>query len=258
MQSLEGKVAWITGAGTGIGEAGALALAEEGMVVALTGRRPEPLRKVAEAVRGAGAEAMVLPLDVGDKDAVRSAFAAIDDAHGRVDVLINNAGINIAQRRFHQLTPESWDKVVQIDLNGAFYCIHAVLPGMRARKDGLVINVSSWAGKHTSYVSGTVYNAAKHAMVAMSANLNMEEGRNGIRSCTICPAEVATPILDGRPVPVGPEERARMLQPEDLGETIRFVARMPARACVNEILISPAWNRSHLGYPDFRPPWPPE
>ena len=128
-----------------------------------------------------------------------------------------------------------------------FYCCHAVLPGMRERKDGLIINVSSWAGRYASTLTGPGYNATKHAVVALTESINMEECANGIRATSILPGEVATPILEKRPVPPTPEVRARMLQPEDLGATILYVATLPPRACVNELIISPTWNRFYLG-----------
>ena len=248
LQSLGGKVAWITGAGTGIGEAAALALAREGSKVVLSGRRREPLDATAAQIQQAGGDAMVAPLDVSDQAAVKTAADKIKQQYGRLDILFANAGINVPKRRWADVTPEGWNDVVAIDLNGAFYCIHAVLPMMREQKDGLIINLASWAGRHVSYLSGAAYTAAKHGMVAMSQSINMEEFRNGIRSCALCPAEVATPILDKRPIPVSAEDRAKMLQPEDLAETVLYIARMPASVCVNEILISPTWNRSYLGY----------
>ena len=258
LRSLEGKVAWVTGAGTGIGRGGAEALAEAGMTVVLSGRRPAPLQETAEAIAAAGGKAEVAPLDIADQAAVAACFADIEERHGRLDVLVNNAAVNIKERRWHQLTPESWEHLVDIDLNGIFYCVHAVLPTMRAQKDGLIINISSWAGRFASYVSGPAYSTLKHAVVAMTQTLNMEEGRNGIRASVVCPAEVATPILDNRPVQVSDEEKAKMLQPEDLGETIRFLAALPPRVSLAEVLIAPTWNRNYLGSPDMRPPWPPE
>ena len=133
----------------------------------------------------------------------------------------------------------------------AFYCTQAVLGSMRAHKDGVVINISSWAGKYTSAMVGAAYNGSKHAVVSLTETINMEECVNGIRACAICPAEVATPILDRRPVPPSPEERAKMLQPADLGETILWVAQQPAHVCVNEITISPTWNRIYVGGADM-------
>jgi NADP-dependent 3-hydroxy acid dehydrogenase YdfG len=118
---------------------------------------------------------------------------------------------------------------------------------MRSRKDGLIINISSWAGRYASVLTGPAYNATKRAVIAVTESINMEECTNGIRATSILPGEVATPILEKRPVPPSPEERARMAQPEDFGAAILFVASLPARTCVNELIISPTWNRFYLG-----------
>lgn len=253
MGKLAGKVAWVTGGGTGIGRAGAEALAAAGARVAVSGRRPEPLEDAARAITAAGGEAMALPLDVMDADGVAAAAASIAKAFGDVDILVCSAGLNVGKRRYHEMSVADWHLVIDANLNGVYHCIHAVLPAMRKQRDGLLITISSWAGRHNSYIAGGAYGAAKHAVSAMSATINIEEGRYGIRSCCIEPAEVATEILDRRPVPVSAEERARMLQPEDLGATIRFVAEMPAHVCVNDILISPTWNRAYIGGPDHYP-----
>ncbi len=246
MRDLSGKVAWITGAGSGIGEAGATALAKAGMKVVLSGRRADLLNAVAARITDAGGEAAVEPVDVSDRHAVAAVAAGIGDRFGRLDILVNSAGINVKERLWKDLTPEKWDQVIRTDLDGAFYCTHAVLPMMRAQKDGLIIQIASWAGRFDEYLTGAAYNAAKHAQVSMTATLNKEEFANGIRGCSICPGEVATPILDSRPVPVSDDEKALMLQSQDLGETILFVARMDPRVCVNEILISPTHNRLYF------------
>jgi len=246
VRNLTGKVAWITGAGSGIGESGALMLAEAGMKVILSGRRAELLKPLADSINQGGGEAVVEPVDVSDQAAVAAVADRIEADFGRLDILVNSAGINVKERMWKDLTPEKWDQVVGINLDGAFYCTHAVLPMMRAQKDGLIIQISSWAGRFNEYLTGAAYNAAKHAQVSMTATLNREEFANGIRGCSICPGEVATPILDNRPVPVTDEEKAQMLQSEDLGETILFVAQMDPRVCVNEILISPTLNRLYF------------
>jgi NADP-dependent 3-hydroxy acid dehydrogenase YdfG len=162
---------------------------------------------------------------------------------GRLDILVNNAGSNITARRWDQLTPQGIDQVIGTNLSAAFYCAAAALRPMRQQKDGVLIHTASWAGKYISPLSGPAYTAAKHAVVAMSQTINMEDYVNGIRSTAILPAEVATPILDTRPVPPSLEERAKMLQPEDLGALILFVATRPASVCLNEVVISPTWNR---------------
>jgi NADP-dependent 3-hydroxy acid dehydrogenase YdfG len=242
MSQLQGKVAWITGGGSGIGLAGGLELARAGAHVVISGRSKETLAAAEKQIKAAGS-AEAIALDVSSKEDVARVAAKI----GRVDILINSAGINSPRRNFHNVSLESWDQIVAINLSGMFYCVHAVLPGMRGRKDGLIINVSSWAGRYASTLTGPGYNATKHAVVALTESINMEECANGIRATSVLPGEVATPILEKRPVPPTPEVRAKMLQAEDLGKTILFVASLPARACVNEIIISPTWNRFYLG-----------
>jgi NADP-dependent 3-hydroxy acid dehydrogenase YdfG len=242
MAGLQGKVAWITGGGSGIGLAGGVELARAGAHVIISGRNEETLALALREVKAAGSGEAV-PLDVSSKEDVARAAARI----GRVDILVNSAGINSPRRNFHNVSLEAWDQIVAINLSGMFYCVHAVLPGMRSRRDGLIINISSWAGRYASTLTGPGYNATKHAVVALTESINMEECAHGIRATSVLPGEVATPILEKRPVPPTPEVRARMLQAEDLGKTILFVASLPARACVNEIIISPTANRFYLG-----------
>ena len=246
--SLEGKTAWITGAGSGIGRAAVTALVKAGVKVGLSGRRHEPLKETLAAIQSLNGEGILAPVNVADSEAVK-----IRAELGEIDILVNSAGLNLPKRRYSEMGVGDWQMVIDVNLNGAYNCIYAVLPHMRDRGDGLIINVSSWAGRHDSYVAGPAYGASKHAMSSMTATINLEEGRNGIRCCSLEPAEVATEILDRRPIPVADIERARMLQPDDLGETIRFIAEMPAHVCLNEVLISPTWNRSHMGGSDWFP-----
>jgi NADP-dependent 3-hydroxy acid dehydrogenase YdfG len=246
MSTLKGKVAWITGAGTGIGLAGAQALAQAGAVVVMSGRRAEVLASEAGKIRTGGGKAEVEPLDVSDPAAVKKTAESILSHHGRVDIVLNSAGLNTTNRYWKNQTIEGWKEVVGINLDGSYYTTHAVLLSMRANKDGLIINVSSWAGVFHPKLTGAAYNASKHAVTAMTETINMEECANGIRACAICPAEVATPIMDRRPVPPSAEDRARMLQPKDLGDTIRFIAELPAHVCINQLIISPTWNRMYI------------
>jgi len=246
MSKLAGKVAWVTGAGSGIGRASAIALALDGATVVLTGRRKEPLDEVAAEIVKAGGKAVAEPADAGDAKAVQAVADRIKARLGRLDILFNNAGLNVALRNWDQLTAEGVDTTIDGNLRSAFYCTLAALPMMRAQKDGLIIHTSSWAGRYVSLVSGAAYSAAKHAMLAMSESINQQECLNGIRSCCLCPAEVATPILDKRPVPVSAEQRARMIQPEDMAAIVLFVSHMPASVVLNEILVSPRYNRGYV------------
>jgi NAD(P)-dependent dehydrogenase (short-subunit alcohol dehydrogenase family) len=245
---LSGKVAWITGGGSGIGLAGAEELVKAGARVVISGRTEKTNREAEKKLKALG-DAEAVQLEVSDKNAVFAAAAGIEKRHGRIDILVTSAGTNISgpRRNFKTMSAEGWDEVVAINLNGLFYCCLAVIPGMRARKDGLIINISSWAGRYASSLTGPAYNATKRAVIALSESINMEECAYGIRATSILPGEVATPIMEKRPVPPSKEERARMAQPEDFGKAILFVATMPARSCVNELVIAPTWNRFYLG-----------
>lgn len=246
LRNIDGQVAWVTGAGSGIGEAAAVAFAKAGVRLGLTGRRREALEATAALVEEVGGKAVVAPADMSRAEEVERAWEAVRSAYGRCDILVNSAGLNVQKRSWREIDTAGLDAVIGADLNGPFYASRAVLPTMRAQRGGLIIQISSWAGRYVSKLTGPAYSAAKHGLVALSESLNQEECGNGIRSCCICPGEVATPILDKRPVPVTAEDKARMLQSEDLAETMLFVARLPASVCVNEILISPTWNRGYL------------
>ena len=246
MTRLDGKVAWITGAGSGIGEAGAVALAGAGACVVLTGRRREALESVARRIENQGGSALVEAGDVTDSERVDAIVARIREKLNRLDIVVNNAGVNLKERHWVDLTPGRIDTILESNLSSAFYVAAAALTVMRQQRDGILIHTASWAGRFVSHLTGPGYLAAKHAMVAASHSLNMEECINGIRSTVICPGEVATPILANRPVPVSEEDRARMLQAEDLGDLILYVATRPKHVCLNEILISPTWNRSYI------------
>ena len=244
--SLKGQIAWITGGGSGIGLAGAMALATAGAHVVISGRNAATNASALTALQAVGS-AEALLLDVADKHAVKAATQQILDRHGRIDILVTSAGTNATQRNFDVVTPEAWDDVVAINLSGLFYCVHAVLPAMRQQHGGLIINVSSWAGLYASKLTGPAYNATKRAVLALTESINMEECTHGIRATSLLPGEVATPILDKRPVPPSAEQRELMVQAEDMGQAILFVAQMPERTCINELIISPTFNRFYTG-----------
>jgi NADP-dependent 3-hydroxy acid dehydrogenase YdfG len=237
MYSFEDKVVVVTGAGTGIGEAVARGFVDAGARVAFVGRRAE---KLAEAASGLAEERVLLnSCDVADRAAVDALAAQVEDQWGTVDVLVNNAGINTNPRAVGEVDPEDWDRTIAINLTGVYNMIRAVLPGMRAKKDGIVITVSSIAGLRASKLAGAAYSASKHGAVALTHSINEEEVEYGIRACAICPGEVETPILEKRPEPVSAERRASMLQPADLVQAVLFVAALPPRACVPVLVIKP-------------------
>lgn len=246
MSNNKKRVAWITGGGSGIGLAGAEALAKEGWTVVISGRRKDVLDEAVAGIAKAGGKAEAMMLDVSSATDAEKVAKEIVSKHGRIDLLVNSAGVNVPKRSWDDITTEGWDKLVDINLSGVMYCMRAVLPTMRAQKDGCIINVASWAGRHVSKMTGPAYTTTKHAVLALTHSFNMDEFKNGLRACCLSPGEVATPILKLRPVPPSAEDMAKMLQPEDLGRTIAFVAGMPPHVCINEILISPTHNRSFV------------
>src|SRR5512140_495688 len=246
------RVAWVTGGGSGIGEAGAEALAAEGWTVVVSGRRKDALDAVVAKIIKSGGKAEAIPLDVSKSDDVTRAAQQILGRHGRIDLLVNSAGINVPKRSWADMELEGWNRLVDVNLNGVLYCMRAVLPAMRRQKDGCIINVASWAGRHVSKMPGPAYTTTKHAVLALTHSFNMDECVNGLRACCLSPGEVATPILKLRPVVPSEAEQAKMLQPEDCGRTIAFVASMPPRVCINEILISPTHNRGFIQTPANR------
>jgi NADP-dependent 3-hydroxy acid dehydrogenase YdfG len=241
------RIAWVTGGGSGIGLAGAKALAADGWTVAISGRRRDALEEAAKEVGDTSGSVDIFPVDVTKADDVRAVAQAILAKYGQIDLLVNNAGLNVPKRSWKELEIDGWNQIVDVNLSGVLYAIHAVLPAMRARRSGSVINVASWAGRIVSQMAGPAYTSTKHAILALTHSFNMDECRNGLRACCLSPAEVATPIMKNRPVPPSAEVLAQMLQPEDMGRTIAFVANMPAHVCVNEILISAVTNRALLG-----------
>ena len=239
---LAGRAVWITGAGTGIGRAIALAFGAAGCRLALTGRSRETLAETQAAVEAAGGSAILAMADVSDAHAVTAAHRAVSEALGDIDILVNNAGTNTARRAWRELSAVDMAELVDVNLKGPFLCSLAVLPAMRERRAGTLIHVVSNAAVGIFSVAGPAYTASKHGARAMSATLNAEEGIHGIRSICINPGEVATPILDKRPRPPTADERAMMVQPEDVAAAAVFAAGLPARTCMAEMLITPTDN----------------
>jgi NADP-dependent 3-hydroxy acid dehydrogenase YdfG len=238
MNRLTNKTALITGGGSGIGLAVAQAFVREGARVALTGRDAAKLAEAAKTLDAVD-RVLALPCDVSNAEQVRTLVQTVVERFGPVDILVNNAGLNLKKRGIRELTVEAWDLLIRANLDGAFYCIHAVLPAMLERKDGLIINVSSVAGKRATPLGGAAYAASKFGMSALGICLAAEEKDSGIRVSNIYPGEVDTPILVHRPQPVSEDHRARILKPEDVASAVLFVATLPPGVSVPELVIKP-------------------
>jgi NAD(P)-dependent dehydrogenase (short-subunit alcohol dehydrogenase family) len=233
------NTAVVTGAGSGVGRAVALRFAAEGWQVALVGRRAETLAGTAADAGGETENRVVaFPCDVSSPDAVAAMGAAVLARFGRVDVLVNAAGINVPQRSFDRLSLDDWHAVLATNLHGAYYCVRAFLPGMRERQTGTIININSDVGKVARGLAGPAYVSSKFGLTGLTQQINVEERGNGVRACSICPRDVNTPLLDKRPEPPSPDARARMLQPEDLAQCVWLVAALPSRVIVDEISLS--------------------
>jgi NAD(P)-dependent dehydrogenase (short-subunit alcohol dehydrogenase family) len=235
---LQGKTALITGGATGIGLGIAIGLAQEGCRVAIVGRREDKLRDAAAKYKGQP-PLLTHAADVADLKSVEALFRWTKAELGPLDILVNSAGVNVVQRSLKELSTEDWDYLMRVNASGAFYCLRAVLPEMRERKGGLIVNISSIAGKRSSLLGGIGYTASKFAMTALGVTAAREVAEDGIRVTNIYPGEVETPILDKRPVPVSAEHRARILQPEDVAAAVLMIACLPPRAHIPELVIKP-------------------
>ena len=231
---------WITGAGSGMGRAAALASAEDGRPIALSGRRPEVLEEVAREVRELGGTALPVPLDVTDREAVRAAAARIAQELGPIEALVLSAGMNAPRRYWRDQDLEEFAAITDTNLLGPVSVIDAVLPGMRERGAGTIVLISSYSAWRFSPDAGAAYSASKTALGPLVATLNAQENRHGIRACHLCPGDVDSDFLDRRPAVPGARERAVMLSPEDVGRAVAFVLTSPPHVVIDELVISPA------------------
>ena len=235
MAGVRGKAVLITGGGSGVGQAAAQLFAGAGAKVAITGRDAAKLQKTAADVPGV----FVKACDVTDPASVTELVKAATAALGRIDILVNNAGTNLKARRMRELSVENWNKLVRTNLDGAFFCIREVLPQMIERKDGVIVNVNSISGKRPYPLAGAGYAAGKFGLHALAGCLASEEMESNIRVSSIYPGEIDTPILEERPTPVTPEQRAKILKPEDVANAILWVAGLPPHVSVPELIIKP-------------------
>jgi NAD(P)-dependent dehydrogenase (short-subunit alcohol dehydrogenase family) len=233
------NTAVITGAGSGVGRAVALALARQGWRLALVGRREEPLRQTLQRAGPPGGACLVCACDVGDSQAVEQLGRRVLAEFGEVEVLVNAAGTNAPRRALEVLSLADYHAMIDANLHGAYYCVQAFLPQMRARRSGTIINIVSDAGKLASPKAGPAYVMSKFGLAGLTQSINAEERANGVRACAIFPGDIDTPLLERRPVPPDAAARARMMQPEDVAECVLLCLRLPPRAIVEELIVRP-------------------
>ena len=239
MNSLAGKHVLVTGASTGFGSGIAVACAEAGADVALMARSEDKLRTVAEAAEAHGVRALVCPVDLGSESQIADTMAALQQNFGPIDVLVNNAGTNVAHRSVEETTPEEWQLIMQVNLTAAYLLTRLVLPSMKTRRQGTIVNVASRAATFPGLVGGAAYSASKMGMQALTAVTNEEANDFNVRACVINPGEGNTPLLDRRAAPPPHSERDKMLQPEDLGATVVFLASLHPRANIWQVEMAP-------------------
>ncbi|HYE30659.1 MAG TPA: SDR family oxidoreductase [Methylomirabilota bacterium] len=231
------KTAVITGAGSGVGRAVAVALAKEGWTVALVGRRSDVLEETARLCKGG--KTLVHACDIGDIAAVTAMAERVQKECGPVEVLVNAAGTNVPKRSLEVLSNEDYHLMLNTNLNGAYYCVQAFLPAMRERKSGTIVNVISDAAKQASPKAGPGYAVSKFGMLGLTQAINAEERGNGVRASALLPGDIDTPLLDKRPSPPPAEARARMLKPDDVAACALLAINLPQHAIVEELLIRP-------------------
>jgi 3-oxoacyl-[acyl-carrier protein] reductase len=229
-------IALVTGATEGIGRATAFGLGRAGYAVGVCARTPSRLRSLLDDLATAGITAAGHPADVGLESDVPTMVAAVTAALGPIDVLVNNAGVAIL-KSFDQLTLDDWDTTMGTNLRSMYLVTREVLPGMRARKRGAIVNISSLAGRN-GFAGGSAYCASKHAVLGFSRALMMEVRKDGVRVIAICPGTVDTPLIRNQSTLT--PNLARVLHPEDIAETVLSTLNLPERATVSELDIRPS------------------
>lgn len=238
--SLRDKVVLVVGASSGIGRAAAHLFANEGARVMAAARRENRLIQLRDELRGAGCSIEIHACDAAKAADMDRLAGLTREKLGGIDFLIYASGTNVQNRAMARMDVDTWDRVLNVNLNGAYYATRAVLPGMREARSGYLIYVSSISGLVPD-VSGAAYQAAKRGMLGLAHAIRVEEKENGIRTCVICPGLVDTEILVNRPVKPSAEMMRHALQAEDVAEAILAVARLPERAVVPEMQVLPTY-----------------
>lgn len=238
--SLEGQAALVIGASSGIGRAIAEAFAREGMRVMASARRQDRLQQLKEKMQAEGHAIEIHSADAAKAGEMDQLAAITRERFGKIDILVFATGTNTPDRSTRRLRPDIWDNMIQVNLNGAFYATHAVLPEMREAGTGHLIYISSISGIVPD-VSGAAYQAGKRGLLGLAHAVRVEEKENGIRTCVVCPGLVDTEILEKRPVKPSAETLAKALQPEDIADLVLSVAKLHPRAAVPELQIMPTY-----------------
>ncbi|GDX12094.1 short-chain dehydrogenase [Verrucomicrobiota bacterium] len=233
------KTAVITGAGSGVGRATAVALASQGWNVAILGRRENALLETAGIAGEHGGKVLVCPCDIGDEAAVAAMGKRVFAEIGEVEVLVNAAGTNAPKRALEVLSSADFHDMMNANLHGAYYCVQAFLPGMRARGSGTIVNVISDAGKAASPKAGPAYVMSKFGLSGLTQSINAEERGRGVRAIGIFPGDIDTPLLKKRPVVPDADALAKMMRAEDVADCIVFSINMPAHVIIEEMIVRP-------------------
>ena len=265
MNALQGKVAIVTGGGSGIGRSTALHLAKEGAHVVVMGRRKPALDDVVAEIERAGGRAWARAADLEQREQLEALVRWTEAEVGTVDILVNNAGASSRVRNIRWIEQADWDATIAVNLNAVYVLVQAVLPGMLEAGGGTIVTVSSLAAVQPSLLGGAPYGAAKAAVRNLMDYLHSTFRNDGIRTTTILPGEVNTPIMDTRVRPPSAEERAAMVDPDDVARAVLLACTLPPRTTIEELVISPTVARDQgpdveisrwLGAPDGTPGTP--
>ena len=230
---LAGQVAVVTGAGRGIGAAIAYRLARLGAHVVLCARTRQSLETVSSGIASEGGQSTVLECDVTELKSVEAAAASIEQRFGRVDILVNNAGVGTFDTPLHQVPPPEWERVMNTNLRGAYYCIRAITPLMIRSGGGHIINISSLAGKN-ALPNGAVYAASKWGLNGLTYSVAEELRGHNIRVSVICPGSVHTDFG-----PHSGKSPEKMLQPDDVAHAVAMLVTQAPQSFASEILLRP-------------------
>jgi len=247
--ALEGRVAAVTGASSGIGEAAAVALANEGASVALGARRRDRLEELAKRISDGGGTAEPFEVDITEEEPARSFVQGAAEKLGGLDILVNNAGLMLLGP-VHGAEPDEWRRMVEVNCLGLLYCTHAAIPLMQERGGGHIVNVASTAGRNAT-LGAAVYNLTKFGVVGFSEALRQEVLYSNIRVTVIEPGFVATELQGHNKLPIVQEatekiraEIGEVLEAEDIAQAITYALSQPQRVNVNEVLVRPTGQRS--------------